>query len=152
MLAVVMLQFAIGYTFRSGFKALQMPEMARELLQEIVEEPTARLFSCRAVCQKHAGDQLHILLRKLCYSQFPKVLGLAGLPSWVPDWPSNLRPSFYTVNERCQTEWPLRQKGMITPLAVPSPSRFLSLLTFGGVTGAYKFRPDNHATNEIRIY
>ncbi|RGP81300.1 het-6or heterokaryon incompatibility het-6or allele [Fusarium longipes] len=36
----------------------------------------------------------------LCYSQFPKLPDLASLPSWVPDWRSNLRPSFYTVNER----------------------------------------------------
>ncbi|KAM6506532.1 hypothetical protein FSOLCH5_013507 [Fusarium solani] len=161
-LAFLMLQFAIGNTSRSECRALQMPEMSRERLQEILEEPTDRLFSCRSLHQKHAGDQLHMLLRKLfvnhdtrasehrdrvfallglavdadrlgirpdyvsseggtgriltqtaraliersgrvdtlCYSQFPKVPRLAGLPSWVPDWRSNLRPSFYTVNER----------------------------------------------------
>jgi len=36
----------------------------------------------------------------LCYSQFPKLHDLVGLPSWVPDWRSNLRPSFYNINER----------------------------------------------------
>ncbi|KAJ4138685.1 hypothetical protein NW768_002539 [Fusarium equiseti] len=36
----------------------------------------------------------------LCYSQFPKLQSLVDLPSWVPDWRSNLRPSFYNVNER----------------------------------------------------
>ncbi|KAF5579831.1 heterokaryon incompatibility 6 OR allele [Fusarium pseudocircinatum] len=36
----------------------------------------------------------------LCYSQFPKLDELSGLPSWVPDWRSNLSRSFYTINER----------------------------------------------------
>ncbi|KAI1069007.1 hypothetical protein LB507_006070 [Fusarium sp. FIESC RH6] len=36
----------------------------------------------------------------LSYSQFPKLPDLVGLPSWVPDWRSNLRPSFYNINER----------------------------------------------------
>lgn len=36
----------------------------------------------------------------LCYSQFPKLDELSHLPSWVPDWRSNLRRSFYTINER----------------------------------------------------
>lgn len=40
------------------------------------------------------------LIYILCYSQFPKVPALAKLPSWVPDWRSNLRPSFYTINKR----------------------------------------------------
>ncbi|KAM0417194.1 hypothetical protein ACHAPT_012831 [Fusarium lateritium] len=161
MLAVLMLQFAIGNAVRSDFKALRLPEMPLERLQEVMEEPTSRLFSCRAIRQKHGGEQLHVLLRKLfvdhdtrasehrdrvfallglavdadrlrirpdyisseggtgriltqtarvlietsgrvdtlCYSQFPKAPELTDLPSWVPDWRSNLRPSFYTVNE-----------------------------------------------------
>ncbi|KAF5544652.1 heterokaryon incompatibility 6 OR allele [Fusarium mexicanum] len=36
----------------------------------------------------------------LCYSQFPKLDELSHLPSWVPDWRSNLSRSFYTINER----------------------------------------------------
>ncbi|KAF5712274.1 heterokaryon incompatibility 6 OR allele [Fusarium mundagurra] len=36
----------------------------------------------------------------LCYSQFPKLDELSYLPSWVPDWRSNLSRSFYTINER----------------------------------------------------
>ncbi|EMT69299.1 Heterokaryon incompatibility protein 6, OR allele [Fusarium odoratissimum] len=36
----------------------------------------------------------------LCFSQFPKLPELSLLPTWVPDWRSNLRRSFYTVNER----------------------------------------------------
>ncbi|KAJ4179443.1 hypothetical protein NW755_012528 [Fusarium falciforme] len=162
MLSVLMLQFTIGNAVRSDFKALQPPEMPLERLQEVIEEPTSRLFSCRAIRQKFGGDQLHVLLRKLfvnhdtrasehrdrvfallglavdadrlgirpdyispeggtgriltqtarvlidrsgrvdtlCYSQFPKAPELTDLPSWVPDWRSNLRPSFYTVNER----------------------------------------------------
>ncbi|KAJ4251398.1 hypothetical protein NW762_011380 [Fusarium torreyae] len=36
----------------------------------------------------------------LCYSQFPKLPELSRLPSWVPDWRSNLCRSFYTINER----------------------------------------------------
>lgn len=36
----------------------------------------------------------------LCYSQFPKLHELSHLPSWVPDWRSNLSRSFYTINER----------------------------------------------------
>ncbi|RBQ73497.1 hypothetical protein FVER14953_03371 [Fusarium verticillioides] len=36
----------------------------------------------------------------LCYSQFPKLEELSLLPSWVPDWRSNLSRSFYTINER----------------------------------------------------
>ncbi|KAF5964085.1 het-6OR heterokaryon incompatibility protein (het-6OR allele) [Fusarium bulbicola] len=36
----------------------------------------------------------------LCYSQFPKLDELSHLPSWVPDWRSNLNRSFYTINER----------------------------------------------------
>ncbi|KAF5594888.1 heterokaryon incompatibility 6 OR allele [Fusarium subglutinans] len=36
----------------------------------------------------------------LCYSQFPKLDELSHLPSWVPDWRSNLSRSFYTLNER----------------------------------------------------
>ncbi|KAM0546264.1 hypothetical protein ACHAPJ_010947 [Fusarium lateritium] len=36
----------------------------------------------------------------LCYSQFPKLPKLSRLPSWVPDWRSNLCRSFYTINER----------------------------------------------------
>ncbi|KAF5674635.1 heterokaryon incompatibility 6 OR allele [Fusarium circinatum] len=36
----------------------------------------------------------------LCYSQFPILDELSHLPSWVPDWRSNLSRSFYTINER----------------------------------------------------
>jgi hypothetical protein len=36
----------------------------------------------------------------LCYSQFLKPDELSRLPSWVPGWRSNLRRSFYTINER----------------------------------------------------
>ncbi|KAF4952510.1 hypothetical protein FGADI_6745 [Fusarium gaditjirri] len=36
----------------------------------------------------------------LCFSQFPKIPQLSLLPTWVPDWRSNLRRSFYTINER----------------------------------------------------
>ncbi|KAG5811358.1 hypothetical protein H9Q74_006057 [Fusarium xylarioides] len=36
----------------------------------------------------------------LCYSQFPKLDALLHLPTWVPDWRSNLSRSFYTINER----------------------------------------------------
>lgn len=36
----------------------------------------------------------------LSYSQFPKLPQLTYLPSWVPDWRSDLCPSFYTINER----------------------------------------------------
>ncbi|CAG7557570.1 unnamed protein product [Fusarium equiseti] len=39
----------------------------------------------------------------LSYSQFPKLPDLVDLPSWVPDWRSNLRPSFYNINERMNT-------------------------------------------------
>ncbi|SPJ84141.1 related to HET-6OR heterokaryon incompatibility protein (het-6OR allele) [Fusarium torulosum] len=65
MLAILMLQFAISNMHRSGFKALQRPDMPLERLQEIINEPTAALFSCRMIRQKHKGDQLHLLLRKL---------------------------------------------------------------------------------------
>ncbi|WZH47160.1 heterokaryon incompatibility protein-domain-containing protein [Fusarium acuminatum] len=161
-LAVTMIQMVIGNMPRGDYTKLQPPEMPLERLGELSEEPTTRLFACRSRHQRHADDELHMLLRRLfvdhdtratehrdrifallglaadvqklgiqpdysssegsteriltqtaramiektgrvdilCYSQFPKVPELAKLPSWVPDWRSNLRPSFDTINER----------------------------------------------------
>ncbi|KAF4991665.1 hypothetical protein FGRMN_7677 [Fusarium graminum] len=50
--------------------------------------------TARALIEK--GGRIDIL----SYSQFPKLVELIDLPSWVPDWRSNLRPSFYAINER----------------------------------------------------
>ncbi|KAK2684705.1 hypothetical protein QWA68_016409 [Fusarium oxysporum] len=183
MLALLMLQFAIGNMLRSDYKVLQRPEMPPERLEELSEEPISRLFSCRSLQQKYKGDQLHMLLRKLfvghdtqatvhrdrvfallglavdadrlgiqpnydfskgsteriltqtaralieksgrvdtlCYSQLPKVPDLAGLPSWVPDWRSNLRPSFYTVNERADKHLfaAAGQNSVVEPILAP---------------------------------
>ncbi|KAI6753844.1 hypothetical protein HG530_013020 [Fusarium avenaceum] len=161
-LAVTMIQIVIGNMPRGEYTKLQPPEMPLERLGELSDEPTTRLFACRSRHQKHADDELHVLLRRLfvdhdtratehrdrvfsllglavdaqklgirpdyssiegsteriltqtaramiekagrvdtlCYSQFPKLPEMAKLPSWVPDWRSNLRPSFYTINER----------------------------------------------------
>ncbi|KAJ4313499.1 hypothetical protein N0V84_009376 [Fusarium piperis] len=38
-------------------------------------------------------------LELLSFSQFPKEHDLEHLPSWVPDWRSNLEPSYYTIYE-----------------------------------------------------
>ncbi|KAK4112503.1 HET-domain-containing protein [Canariomyces notabilis] len=169
MLAIQVLQFSAVRLITSA--------VPLELLEEVANEPTARLFSCRQRRRKldrgeegATGDQLHALLRKLyvgrntqatfhrdrifsllglavdthsldispdyaekgeapaearmltraaramitnpstgridvlCYSQFPKAPDLANdLPSWVPDWRGNLRPSFYTIHEATDT-------------------------------------------------
>ncbi|KAF5658716.1 het-6OR heterokaryon incompatibility (het-6OR allele) [Fusarium heterosporum] len=60
------------------------------------EGTTERVLTetARALIEK--GGQIAIL----SYSQFPKLTELINLPSWAPDWRSNLRPSFYTINER----------------------------------------------------
>ncbi|KAF4448034.1 HET-6OR heterokaryon incompatibility protein (het-6OR allele) [Fusarium austroafricanum] len=161
-LSVLMLQTAIGNMRQRGYQSLQPPDMPLERLAEVSDGPTARLFGCRSHHQKHADDELYMLLRRLfvdhatnaiehrdrvfallalakdaeklgiepdydssegsteriltqtarvlierggrvdilCYSQHPKASRLSRLPSWVPDWRSSLRPSFYTINER----------------------------------------------------
>ncbi|ENH68160.1 Heterokaryon incompatibility protein 6, OR allele [Fusarium oxysporum f. sp. cubense race 1] len=60
------------------------------------EESTERILTqtARTLIEKSGRVDL------LCYSQFPKLDELSHLPSWVPDWRSNLSRSFYTINER----------------------------------------------------
>jgi hypothetical protein len=174
MLAILVLQYSAGQMMDTLYARAGVP---LDLLDEVSQEPTARLFSCRQRRRKldrgeegATGDQLHALLRKLyvgrntqakfhrdrvfsllglavdtralaivpdytnageapvegrmltraaramitnpstgridilCYSQFPKAADLADdLPSWVPDWRGNLRPSFYTIQEAIDT-------------------------------------------------
>ncbi|KAI1869242.1 uncharacterized protein JN550_005872 [Neoarthrinium moseri] len=38
----------------------------------------------------------------LSFSQFPKEPGLENLPTWVPDWRSNLLPSYYVIFESAE--------------------------------------------------
>ncbi|XEV04693.1 hypothetical protein FSHL1_009980 [Fusarium sambucinum] len=64
-LSVIMLQTAIGNMPQGNYESLQPPEMPMERLVEISDEPTARLFACRSRHQKHADDELHMLLRRL---------------------------------------------------------------------------------------
>ncbi|WZH40837.1 HET domain-containing protein [Fusarium acuminatum] len=193
-LALLMLQFAIGNTFRSDYRMLKRPEMPPERLEEVFEEPISRLFSCRSLEQQHRGDELHMLLRKLfvghdtratvhrdrvfallglavdadrlgiqpnydssersteriltqtaraliersgrvdtlCYSQFPKVPDLASLPSWVPDWRSNLQPSFYTINERADKHLFAAAGKDSVVKSIPSPEGNLNVLGLRG--------------------
>ncbi|KAK3304851.1 heterokaryon incompatibility protein-domain-containing protein [Chaetomium strumarium] len=174
MLAIQILHFSGARLMDTVYARALVPI---SLLEDVVEEPTSRLFSCRQRRRKldrgeegATGDQLHALLRKLyvgrdtqakfprdrvfsllglavdtrslditpdytnageasaearmltraaramitnpstgridilCYSQFPKAPDLANdLPSWVPDWRGNLRPSFYTIHEAVET-------------------------------------------------
>ncbi|KAM5382967.1 hypothetical protein ACJA88_003500 [Fusarium oxysporum] len=104
-LGVLLLQTAIGNMPQGDYEQLQPPEMPLERLSEVSSEPTARLFACRSRHQKHKDDELYMLLRRLFVeletnATFPKLDELSHLPSWVPDWRSNLSRSFYTINER----------------------------------------------------
>ncbi|KAL9567507.1 hypothetical protein ACKAV7_008271 [Fusarium commune] len=65
-------------------------------IQPDYEGSTERILTqtARTLIEKSGRMEL------LCYSQFPKLDELSHLPSWVPDWRSNLSRSFYTINER----------------------------------------------------
>ncbi|KAF5627110.1 heterokaryon incompatibility 6 OR allele [Fusarium sp. NRRL 52700] len=65
-------------------------------IQPDYEGSTERILTqtARTLIEKSGRVEL------LCYSQFPKLDGFSHLPSWVPDWRSNLSRSFYTINER----------------------------------------------------
>ncbi|KAG7413877.1 Heterokaryon incompatibility protein 6, OR allele [Fusarium oxysporum f. sp. rapae] len=65
-------------------------------IQPDYEGSTERILTqtARTLIEKSGRVEL------LCYSQFPKLDELSHLPSWVPDWRSNLSRSFYTINER----------------------------------------------------
>ena len=65
-------------------------------IQVDYECSTKRVLAQTARALIENGGRVDIL----CYSQFPKLHDLVGLPTWVPDWRSNLRPSFYNINER----------------------------------------------------
>ena len=74
MLAVQILQNAISRMKAptGEFAVLEAPSVPARRLWEVIDEPTARLFSCRQRRQKFArgepgatGDRLHVLLRKL---------------------------------------------------------------------------------------
>ncbi|KAH6953615.1 heterokaryon incompatibility protein-domain-containing protein [Fusarium avenaceum] len=63
-----------------------------------IEGSTERILTQTARVMIEKAGRVDIL----CYSQFPKVPELAKLESWVPDWRSNLLPSFYTIHERSE--------------------------------------------------
>ncbi|RBR14522.1 uncharacterized protein FIESC28_07651 [Fusarium coffeatum] len=65
-------------------------------IQVDYESPTERVLAQTARGLIEKAGRVDIL----CCSQFPKLPDFVGLPSWVPDWRSNLRPSFYNINER----------------------------------------------------
>ncbi|KAK0611668.1 heterokaryon incompatibility protein-domain-containing protein [Immersiella caudata] len=60
------------------------------------ERTVASILTEAARAMIENGDAIAIL----CYSQFPKLEDIRGLPSWVPDWRSCLQPSFYTITEK----------------------------------------------------
>ncbi len=173
MLAIQILRYSIGQLMETFYLPASVPS---NLLNEISQEPTSDLFSCRQKYRKFArrepnaiGDRLYDLMHKLyvdhntqttlhrdrvlsvlslavdasslritpdytnqslvgdariltvaaramitnhltgrievlCSSQFPKHPSLADLlPSWVPDWRGNLRPSYYRIHEAVDT-------------------------------------------------
>ncbi|KAJ4012443.1 hypothetical protein NW752_008136 [Fusarium irregulare] len=81
------------------FALLGLAVDAEELgIQVDYECSTERVLAQTAVALIKAGQ-----VDMLCYSQLPKLPDLVGLPSWVPDWRSNLRYPFYylkPINER----------------------------------------------------
>lgn len=60
------------------------------------ESSTERVLAQTVIALIEKAGQVDVL----SCSQFPKLPELVGLPSWVPDWRSNLRSSFYNINER----------------------------------------------------
>lgn len=57
----------------------------------------------------------------LCFSQFPKLPGIADyLPSWVPDWQSSTKPSFYEINAATEAHIFAACGGFLDAEPVPS--------------------------------
>ncbi|KAF4503033.1 Heterokaryon incompatibility 6, OR allele [Fusarium agapanthi] len=79
------------------FALLGLAAEAEKLgIQPDYEGSTGRILMQTARTLIEKGGRVDLL----CYSQFPKLDELSHLPSWVPDWRSNLNRSFYTINDR----------------------------------------------------
>ncbi|KAF4427476.1 Heterokaryon incompatibility 6 OR allele [Fusarium acutatum] len=79
------------------FALLGLAADAKKLgIQPNYEESTQRILTQTARILIENSGRVDLL----CYSQFPKLDELSHLPSWVPDWRSNLSRSFYTITER----------------------------------------------------
>ncbi|KAK4459711.1 heterokaryon incompatibility protein 6, OR allele [Cladorrhinum samala] len=62
-------------------------------------------------------------IETLCFSQFPKLPAITDcLPSWVPDWQSGTKPSFYDIKEANKAHIFAACGGLLDVEPVPSPS------------------------------